>query len=174
MTSVNLVYTRLSYISYICPRFHIKRKFAPFFRTLGMYSIKKWQFFLFVVVSSINTVRLASTKLSPIGKFQPYSNAKVRFRRTFGMLIYGERKVVRYFFLARRSRGLEISTCKCFKDYKLHLPYGLVEFCCRKIYSRLLHQIALEIMLLTKLHSTQCSYIVCIFTYLYSWANIGG
>ena len=125
-------------------------------------------FFLFVVVSPINSVRLASTKLSLIGKFQPYSNSKVQFRRTFGMLIYGERKVVRYFFLARRSRGLEISTCKCFKDYKLHLPYGLVEFCCRKIYSRLLHQIALEIMLLTKLHSTQCSYIVCIFTYLYS------
>ena len=29
-----------------------------------------------------------------------------------------------------------ISTCKFFKDYKLHLPYGFVQFCCLwKIYS---------------------------------------
>ena len=33
----------------------------------------------------------------------------------------------------------KISTCKFFKDYKLHEPYGLVQFCClRKIYSCLL------------------------------------
>ena len=42
-----------------------------------------------------------------------------------------------------------ISTCKFFKDYKLHLPYWLVQFVVfEKLTCAYKHQIALEVMLL--------------------------
>ena len=42
-----------------------------------------------------------------------------------------------------------INTCKLSKDYKFHLPYGLVIFCCLwKIYSCLLTPSSLEIIFL--------------------------